>query len=65
MSNIEIYTRNESGNVSYIGDEGWESREQVIEHYWLSHNKPEREELLGWPHPAVTWYGDLGFGEAA
>ena len=62
---IEIYIRNESGIVSYIGAQGWWSREQVIEYYWLSHHKPEREELRGWPHPAVTWYGKLGFGETA
>lgn len=64
MIKLAIYNRTENGNVEYVGVQEWESREQVIEYYSESKDA-EREQLLGWPHPAVSWHGNLGFGEKA
>lgn len=64
MSNIAIYTRDESGLITYRGEQGWDSREQVIEYYCLSETA-ESEAMMGWPHASVSWHGSLGFGEAA
>lgn len=60
---LHIYTRDSGGIVRYLGEESWESRQQVLEHYHRDHHQPQREVLAGWPHNAVIWYGDIGFGE--
>lgn len=60
---LPIYTRDAGGRVRYIGEESWESRQQALEHYHRDHHQPQREVMAGWPHNAVVWYGDIGFGE--
>lgn len=64
MSGIAIYTRDESGLITYRGKRDWDSRAQVIDYYSLPETG-KSERLLGWPHASVTWHGDLGFGEDA
>ncbi|MCT8309196.1 hypothetical protein RMA73_00085 (plasmid) [Xanthomonas translucens pv. translucens] len=62
MSKIAIYIRNETGAITYKGEQHWDSRAQVIEHYYLP-KTGDHEQLVGWPHSAITWHGDHGFGE--
>lgn len=61
---IAIYSRDEQGLITYQGEQAWDSRQQVIEYYFLD-AKGETEQVLGWPHNAITWHGNTGFGEAA
>jgi hypothetical protein len=64
MAMIAIYTRDDAGLITYLGQQDWGSRAQIIEHYYLTET-PEHERLLGWHHPSVSWHGNTGFGEDA
>jgi hypothetical protein len=63
MQAIKIYARDEQGLITYLGPSaGWDSLEDLLRYYVPAHadDVGEREELLGWPHDAVIWYGSLG-----
>lgn len=59
-----IYTRNEDGTVEFKGNQDWMgmSQQQVAEVYYRGDETPRQEVMAGWPHRAVVWFGDLGFG---
>ena len=61
---IAFYTRDESGMISYKGIEDWPgfSLQEVLDHYFRGDETPETEQMMGWPHETVAWYGDLGVG---
>jgi len=63
MSKIYVYSRNEQNLITYRGDEGWFSRDQAIDYYCQQGEAPVTERVMGWPHNAITWYGNIGFGE--
>lgn len=61
---IEIYSRDERGIVSGPSSEdGWESVRQMLAHYFHDDETPEVEDMLGWPHSRVVWYGSIGVAE--
>lgn len=62
MSGIPVYTRDESGQITYRGIEHWDSTEQMLEYYGRQDMQPETEQLIGWPHDRADWYGDTGIG---
>lgn len=61
---IEIYSRDESGIVSGPSNEdGWESVQQMLAYYFRADEAPEPEDMIGWPHSRVIWYGSIGVAE--
>lgn len=62
-NSFAVYTRTESGLIEYRGVyEGFMSLNDLLAEYGRADYAPEVEQLLGWPHPSVTWYGNLGIG---
>jgi len=53
---ISIYTRNDSGQITYHGPQGWSSEGHYLLHHELQDVEPEYERLMGWPHTQVRWY---------
>lgn len=60
---IAIYTRNDDGSITYQGEQAWDSRDQVLQHFFRDDQPASSEKMEGWPHSIVTWHGDIGFGE--
>lgn len=65
---LAIYTRNDAGQMTYRGEQEWESIDQLFEatYGWTtkpSDFEPETYELMGWPHTEITWYGDIGIAK--
>lgn len=58
-----IYHRYPSGAVEYLGPEEWSSLEDLLEYSQRADRRPETEQMVGWKHDAVVWYGDIGIGE--
>ena len=61
---LHIYTRDDSGYMSYKGEREWDSVEQCVSWYCQDDATPEQAELAGWPTSTVTWYGNLGISHA-
>lgn len=57
-----IYSRDDSGMVTYVGVQSWPSLYCLLSHYFRDDAQPEHGALLGWPHTHVTWYRDIGIG---
>lgn len=67
MSKLAVYHRNEAGQMTYEGEQEWDSLEQLFEATYGWTRKPseyEQEEydLMGWPHAKIIWYGEIGIG---
>ena len=63
MPTIAIYSKDDAGIITYIGVKDWTSRQQVLDHYMRADETPHTETARGWPHPSITWHGNIGFGE--
>ncbi|MFG0229450.1 hypothetical protein [Achromobacter sp. 413638] len=64
MRTIEIYSKDEQGLISFHGEQGWDTREEAVDYYCQSGERTFVEQVMGWPHGAITWVGNIGFGEA-
>lgn len=62
MKMLPIYTRDDAGVMTYQGEQDWESEGLLLAFYDRSPSEAETVPLLGWPHAAVTWYGNIGIG---
>ena len=61
---IAIYTKDiDTDQITYHGEQDWDSRKQLLEHFGLADERAETESMMGWPHAQVTWHGRIGFGE--
>lgn len=63
MVELAIYHRDGAGLIVGPQYQTWMSTSQALTHY-LRFQEPgveaEYEELKGWPHEAVIWYGSVG-----
>ena len=61
MQKSHLYTKNESGIVSYRGAEAWPTANYAIQFYNpCGVPAPVTEALIGWPHESVQWFGNVG-----
>lgn len=63
-----VYNRDSSGLITYNGpSDGWPSEIDCVAYYGIYDSinpmpEPRIEDMMGWPHSKVRWYGDVGVG---
>ena len=61
-----VYKRDSGGLIIYHGSsDGWPSETECVTYYGIYDNinpmpEPHIEEMMGWLHSKVRWYGDVG-----
>ena len=60
---LAIYQKDESGSIKFKGFEDWESEKDYLIHCCRINYTGVVEEMVGWQHSIVTWYGDVGIAK--
>jgi len=63
MNTYCLYHRYPGGTIEYLGPEQWDSLEKLLMYSQVADKEPETEQMAGWKHSTVVWYGDMGIGE--